>query len=94
MEIKINSIVTRISHNHDVIFKVLNIKDNICYLKGENIRLYADSPIDDLKIYQKEKEDNFENKIEEEIILDRNEYFYIPAKILHCDSDISLSNTS
>ena len=87
MEIKINSLVTRKSYNHDTIFKVLNIKDNICYLKGQNIRLYADSPIEDLVIYNSNTDDNFESTIEEESPLDRNEYFYIPAKILHCDGD-------
>lgn len=85
MEIKINSLVTRKSYKNDIIFKVINIKDNICYLKGENIRLYADSPIEDLEIYKYENNDNFCPIINED--LERNEFFYIPAKILHLDGD-------
>lgn len=88
MDIKIGSYVTRKSYNHDIIFKVLNIKDNICYLKGQNIRLYADSPIDDLVISTKNRQtDEFEDKLSLDRSLDRNEYFYMPAKILHCDGD-------
>ena len=49
---KINSLVTRISHNHDLIFRVIDIKDNIALLKGEIFRLAADSPLDDLKEYE------------------------------------------
>lgn len=88
MDIKIGSYVTRKSYNHDIIFKVLNIKDNICYLKGQNIRLYADSPIEDLVISTKDRQsDEFEDKLSLDRSLDRNEYFYMPAKILHCDGD-------
>ena len=53
MDLKIGDKVTRISYNHDIIFKILNIEDNISYLKGENIRLYADSPLEDLILYDK-----------------------------------------
>ncbi len=91
MDLKKGDKVTRISYNHDIIFRILNIEDNICYLKGENIRLYADSPIDDLKIYKKSSEDNFEDTIETPDISDRNEFFYLPARILHCDTDKKIS---
>lgn len=84
--LKQGDLVTRKSHNNDIVFNILNIKDNICYLKGQNIRLYADSNIDDLELYDKEREDNFESELDEEH-LDRNEYFYMPAKILHIDGD-------
>jgi len=87
MDLKKGDKVTRISYNHDIIFKILNIEDNICYLKGENIRLFADSPIEDLKIYSKDARDNFEEEINIEENLDRNDYFYMPARILHCDAD-------
>ena len=91
MDLKKGDKVTRISYNHDIIFRILNIEDNICYLKGENIRLYADSPIEDLVLYNKASNDNFEETIEEPDILDRNEYFYLPARILHCDTDKKIS---
>ena len=48
MDIVKGDYVTRKSYNNDTVFKVLNIKDGICYLKGVDVRLYADSPSDDL----------------------------------------------
>jgi spore coat assemly protein len=88
MEFKKGDYVTRKSYNNDTVFKILNIKDNIAYLKGIDVRLYADGFIDDLVIYESErKSDEFENSIEEIKSLDRNEYFYLPAKILHFDGD-------
>ena len=63
MDIKVGNYVTRITHHHDMIFKVLDIDGDICYLKGANVRLYADSDIDDLvkkidaKIAEIEKEE-------------------------------------
>ena len=49
MDIKVGDYVTRISHKHDMIFRVIDIDDDdTCYLKGANVRLYADSDMDDL----------------------------------------------
>ena len=87
MNFKKGDYVTRKSYNNDTIFKILNIKDGVCYLKGENVRLYADSPIEDLVLYTENRKDNFEYKVTNNDNLDRNEYFYMPAKILHCDGD-------
>jgi len=87
MELKKGDYVTRISYNHDTLFKVINIKDNICYLKGAEVRLYADSPINDLKknnYVEKKEEVALEEK---ENLLDRSNFFYLPAKILHIDGD-------
>ena len=53
MNFKIGDLVTRNSYNNDIVFKIINISDSIAYLKGTNIRLYADSKLDDLKILQK-----------------------------------------
>ena len=79
--------VSRNSHNNDTIFKILNIKDDIAYLKGIDVRLYADSLLSDLKPYKKQETDNFERDIEDLSNLDRSEFFYMPAKILHIDGD-------
>ncbi len=89
MEIKIGSIVTRKSHNNDVIFKVMEIRDTIAYLKGTDVRLYADAPIDDLIISN--KKDEFRPDIASDL-LDRDEYFYLPGKILHIDAVLFLCN--
>ncbi|MDY0394841.1 sporulation peptidase YabG [Virgibacillus halophilus] len=61
-------LVTRISHQHDLLFRVASMKQNQAVLHGEDMRLLADAPLEDLvKIQardlikrekkQKEKED-------------------------------------
>ena len=92
MKFKKGDLVTRKSHNNDTVFKILNIRDDVCYLKGLDIRLYADSEVEDLDIYENVERDDFENVIDEIDNLDRNEYFFMPAKILHFDGDILISN--
>lgn len=89
MDIKIGDYVTRISHHHDMTFKVIDIDGDICYLKGANVRLYADSEVDDLvKTAFKESDDSdVVERIKEETNLERDEYFYLPGKILHIDGD-------
>ena len=92
MDFNKGDLVTRKSYNHDTVFKILNIEDNICYLKGENVRLYADSPIEDLKKYLDESNDNFENTVEDNELLERGEYFYLPPKLLQLDGDSDYLN--
>ena len=88
--IKIGDYVTRNKYNNDCLFKVTDIIDNIYYLSGVNIRLIAKTTIEDLK-----KEDS-ENRINDEEIINklnikpidyRDDYFYLPGKILHIDAD-------
>ena len=88
MNIKKGDYVTRNSHQNDTVFKVINIKNDIYYLKGVDVRLYADSPLDDLvKVIKEEEQENYTNRVEDKLLLDRNEYFYLPGKILHFDGD-------
>ena len=47
---KKGDLVTRYKYNHDIVFKIIDIKNNIAILKGECVRLSADAPIIDLKI--------------------------------------------
>ena len=85
--------VTRKSYNNDIVFKVLNIKDGICYLKGSEVRLYADSPIDDLvKVIKEEDREDFTIRVQDKLLLDRAEYFYLSGKILHFDGDADYLN--
>ena len=86
MNFKIGDFVTRQSYNNDIVFKIINIVDGIAYLKGNYIRLYADSPVSDLNMHKEKETDTFAEKLEEEN-LDRNGFFYLPARILHIDSD-------
>ena len=67
--------VTRNSYNNDTVFKIINIKENICYLKGKNVRLYADSDILDLAPAKISNEDNFEDSIDDLEILDRSSFY-------------------
>ena len=84
----IGDFVTRNSYNNDIVFKIIHIDGDICYLKGLCYRLYADSPISDLvKCSNPECQDTFYPTMDEYRNLDRNEYFYLPGKILHIDGD-------
>lgn len=95
MLFNIGDLVTRKSHNHDVVFEIIKIEDKTAYLKGKDIRLYADSDIEDLVIALKEDNDSTDddsiNRMKEKISLDRSEYFYLPGKVLHIDADVFAS---
>ena len=88
MFFNVGDLVSRNSYNNDIIFKIVDIDGDMAILEGVNYRLTADSKLDDLK-----KEDTVPNE-DNEIMdrfddkeLNRNEYFYLPGKILHIDSD-------
>lgn len=87
---KSGDLVTRNSYNNDVVFKIEKISDNIAYLKGVNVRLCADSNINDLVLVEtKNNEDDkrFYEKLDTIRNFERSDYFYIPGKILHVDGD-------
>lgn len=84
MEFKKGDLVTRNSYSNDIIFVIEKIDEDICYLKGKNIRLIADAKKEDLKKYDGKIE---EEEIEEVPKLERDDYFFIPGKILHIDAD-------
>ena len=52
---KIGALVTRYKYNHDVVFKIIDISNNVAILQGVCVRLSADAPLSDLKIYDKEE---------------------------------------
>lgn len=83
--------VSRNSYQNDTVFKIIRIEENVIYLKGVNIRLYADSDPEDLRLEEKKKDldddSKFLERFEETITLDRSEYFYLPGKVLHIDGD-------
>lgn len=87
--IKVGDYVSRNSYNNDVIFVVKKIENNICYLKGAFERLIADSPLEDLKKEEKVNE-TFEAK--RPTIEEREDYFFLPGKILHIDADMDYLN--
>lgn len=80
--------VTRKSYNNDIVFIITDIRDDVYYLKGVSVRLYADSFRDDLVLYSGNNDiDSFRPSIDDYRNLDRNEYFYLPGRILHLDGD-------
>lgn len=94
MLFNIGDLVTRKSHNNDTVFKIINIENEIAILKGVNIRLIADSSISDLVHVDKSLEQDLIkddrsiiNRMNDLVNLNRDEYFYLPGKILHIDAD-------
>jgi spore coat assemly protein len=86
---KMGDLVTRNSYKNDIIFKIVDINDNIAMLKGINVRLIADSSTLDLVLYKDDINDDNEliDGLKDIVKLDRDEYFYLPGKILHIDGD-------
>lgn len=92
MDFQIGDIVSRKSYNNDILFKILDISSDIVTLKGVDLRLYADSNMNDLK-----KEENRVDSLKgdreiinqnlKEMDLNRDEYFYLPGSVLHIDGD-------
>ena len=78
---KKGDLVTRYKYNHDIVFKIIDIKENKAILKGECVRLSADAPLIDLKLYEKEalQEQN-------ELEFSRNSKL-INGCVLHLDGD-------
>lgn len=90
LDFKIGDLVTRISHQHDVLFKIVDFEGNIAILKGVDLRLYADCEISDLTRAYKEDNDYDKQVVErnfKDLQIDRSQYFYLPGKILHIDGD-------
>ena len=78
-----------ISHNHDIVFKIVSIDGNIAFLKGVDLRLYADSSLSDLvkTTVSFDSDQQILEKNLRSLQMDRSQYFYLPGKILHIDGD-------
>lgn len=93
MVFNIGDLVTRNSYNNDTLFKIISINGNIANLKGMDVRLYADSPLEDLQVFNPQdydeeiNDDKIFERSNEYSNLDRNSFFYLPGKILHIDGD-------
>ena len=86
--IMVGDFVTRKSYNNDIVFRVIDIQGDIYYLCGASVRLYADSFRDDLVIVNNEEvKEDFDVTFDDYKTLDRNEYFYLPGRVLHIDGD-------
>ena len=95
MEFKIGDYVTRNSYNNDIVFVIVDIQDGEAILKGYDLRLIANSPLSDLVLCsdERKKDDFMEELFKEDILdrVDRDEFFYLPPRILHLDTECSLS---
>lgn len=92
MEFKIGDLVTRKSHQHDIVFKIMSMDNGVAILKGLNVRLCADSEVEDLSLYdgtsKNTQDDGYAgDRIKDYLKLDREDYFYLPGKVLHIDGD-------
>ncbi|MFQ9923833.1 MAG: sporulation peptidase YabG [Beduini sp.] len=79
---KIGDLVVRIKYNRDIVFEIYDIQKDVVYLKGVEVRLVADSTLDDLEPAQ---ESHFVSKLDESTLL-RNDKV-IRGKVLHLDGD-------
>lgn len=88
-KLKVGDFVSRKSYQNDVVFKVLKIDGDTVYLKGRDVRLYADAPINDLEIVSSSTLDDsfFIDRDLKEMNINRDKYFYLPGNILHIDGD-------
>ena len=90
-DLKVGDYVTRNSYDNDILFIIVAIEDDVAYLKGIDVRLYADSNLDDLELASVKEDSNSDRddvkNIKNMFNLDRSEYFYLPGKILHIDGD-------
>ncbi|RAS75019.1 sporulation peptidase YabG [Priestia endophytica] len=67
MNINVGDIVARSSYNRDVLFRVIDIQGGIAVLYGEEVRLVADAPLDDLEAVQKQEYMDRKSKEEQRI---------------------------
>ena len=58
------------------------------------MRLYADSPIEDLKLEEQKpiEKNDIAKDIKNEMKQDRSDYFFLPGKVLHIDGDQDFLN--
>lgn len=84
MNFKIGDYVTRNSYDNDVVFVIVDIKRDVVILKGTDIRLIADSSIEDLVLSDRNEE---HEELDESLDRSNDDYFYLPPKILHIDGD-------
>lgn len=93
MLFNIGDLVTRKSYNNDMVFKIMKIDGSTVLLKGINVRLVADADVSDLEICKGcvseyfDSDDDLLERMNDIKKLDRDEYFYLPGKVLHIDGD-------
>ena len=95
MSFNIGDIVSRNSYGNDIIFKIVAIENSVIKLCGVDVRLCADSKAEDLRKEDSSKlndDKEFLDRFDGITTLNRDEYFYMPGKVLHIDSDADYLN--
>ncbi|SDJ72272.1 sporulation peptidase YabG [Salimicrobium halophilum] len=64
--LKKGDLVTRYSYNHDVVFRIIDIQEDDVYLQGEELRLKADAPYEDVSKLSDRDYEAFKNVVEEQ----------------------------
>lgn len=108
-KIKKGDAVTRKSYGNDIIFLVKRImklanKKQIAILKGIDVRVEADAPIEDLKTVTKEELIKREKELEEKILFktkrekldreNRRKEVVYTGRILHLDGELLYENVA
>ncbi len=88
LNIEKGDFVTRNSYDNDTVFRVINIKNGVYYLKGVEDRLIADAELLDLRKEEVISEDGSLDDMDLlDDNLDRGDFFYLPPRAMHIDSD-------
>ena len=108
-EIKRGDIVSRNSYGNDIIFSVKRIiklanQNQVAILKGIDVRVEADAPVEDLQLVSKEEQEKREKELEDRIINkierervkreNRRKEIVHTGRILHLDGDKKYSEKS
>lgn len=65
MDFVIGDLVTRKSYQHDILFRVSSQQGDVVIIHGEDIRLEADAPVDDLVLVEQRELDKRRKKVKE-----------------------------
>src|SRR5690625_708383 len=91
MDLVVGDLVTRESHQHDILFRIGSIDEDIAILHGEDLRLEADAPLKDLKkITERDKKiylENAKDQVDYSFRLFRQDYQLMKEKRSYEASD-------
>jgi spore coat assembly protein len=86
----LNDKVSRVSYNHDIIFKIISIDNNVAILEGFNKRLIATALLSDLVLVTTERISESDLEATNKIKGIKNQpraKLHMTGKILHIDAD-------
>ncbi|WP_186575700.1 sporulation peptidase YabG [Aquibacillus kalidii] len=65
MKLTIGDLVTRKSHGNDILFRVINLDNDLVLLHGEDVRLEADAPVEDIEVVEERELETIRAKSKE-----------------------------